>query len=321
MDCYKDMDTWIKDNDVIVSTMVKGGTTWMLYLTHLIRTRGNNNMSWNEINTNTPWPAFIHKPGHTWNDTKMLLNTTILSDGTPLKEIWDHPSYLFRVFKAHEAPVDDELGKNSHISVLPISTTNKKVKYLAMYRDLPDVLASFYPFVKSHEEEFNRLWGGYPPAFPSTKIMLDIMFKGPYPLGYDLLLYLKIWWKYRNNANVLLLHYNDAINDLEKVTRTLAKFYDVTLTDSEILDIVDKASFKSMKAMTDKFSYRLWGNTDIRNGELTAMKHGSQIRKGIKGDSSQLFSSKELDYINNIVNDYFKNDPEILTWSRNGGHL
>jgi len=321
MDCYKDMDTWIKDNDVIVSTLVKGGTTWMLYLTHLIRTRGNNNISWNEINTNTPWPAFIHKPGHTWNDTKMLLNTTILSDGTPLNQLWDHPSYLFRVFKAHEAPIDDELGKNSHISVLPIKTTNKKVKYLAMYRDLPDVLASFYPFVKSHEEEFRRLWGGFPPAFSSTKQMLDIMFKGPYPLGYDLLLYLKIWWKHRHESNVLLLHYNDAINDLEKVTRKLAKFYDVTLTDSEIIDIVDKASFKSMKAMTDKFSYRLWGNTDVRNGELTAMKHGFQIRKGIKGDSSQLFTSKEIDYINNIVNDYFKNDPEILTWSRNGGHF
>jgi hypothetical protein len=188
-----------------------------------------------------------------------------------------------------------------------------------MYRDIPDVLASFYPFVSNHEDEFKKLWGGFPPSFNSPQHMLDIMFKGPFPLGYELLLYLKIWWKYRNDSNVLLLHYNDAINDLKKVTKKIAKFYDVSLNNGEINDIVDKASFKSMKAMTDKFSYRLWGNVDVRNGELTAMKHGLQIRKGIAGDSKSLFSSDQLDYINKIVSDYYKDDPELLKWSRYGG--
>ena len=320
MDCYKDMDSWIKDNDVIVSTIPKGGTTWMLYLSHLIRIKGDDEtIPWHDINTNTPWPSFIHYPGQSWKEIKELLNSTILHDDTKLKDKWDHPSYLFRVWKAHEMPVD-ELGKNCKSSVLPLKS-NKKVKFVAMYRDLPDILASFYPFVNNHTKEFKRLWGGMPPTFNSVKEMLNFLFK-PHlgsALGYDLLLYLKVWWKYKQEPNVLLLHYNDAITNLEDVTRKLAKFYEVDLTDDEIKKIADKSSFQKMKHINDKFSYRVWGATHVLNGTLTAVQVGHQIRKGISGDSKVFFSKEELEYINNIVNDYFKDDPDMLYWSKNGG--
>lgn len=282
----------------------------MLYLSHLIRTGDNPQLPWREINLNTPWPSFIHRPGQTWNDMKRMLNTTILSDGTPVKDLWDHPSYKFRVFKAHEAPIDSEFG--GRISVLPLKKT---IKYLAMYRNLPDILASFYPFVNSHNPKFIELWGGFPPKFFSKSQMLMMLFQGPNPVGLEWLLYLKLWWKNRNESNVLLLHYNDCINDLDSITRKLIKFYEVDLSEKQIKSIVEKASFKSMKAMTNSFSYVLWG----AHPELTAMQHGKQIRRGVTGESKSFFNKEELEYINKIVDDYFQDDPQLKEWSRIGG--
>jgi hypothetical protein len=151
--------------------------------------------------------------------------------------------------------------------------------------------------------------------------MLTLVFNGPSPLGYELLLYLKLWWKYRHESNVLLIHYNDCINNLDEVTRKLIKFYKVSseLNENQIKKIVSKASFDNMKNMKDKFSYRLWGAPDILNGTLTAMKHDTQIRKGKNGDSNTLFSIEQLNYINKIVDDYFKDDLELLKWSKTGG--
>jgi hypothetical protein len=39
-------------------------------------------------------------PGQTWSDVKNLMNTTILSDGTHVKDHWDNPSFPFRIFKS-----------------------------------------------------------------------------------------------------------------------------------------------------------------------------------------------------------------------------
>lgn len=90
------------------------------------------------------------------------MNTTILHEGVPLKPLWDHENYLFRVFKAHEAPKSNNDSSDSAIAVLPIKEF-PNVRFLAMARDLPDVLASFYPFTAAHTEDFRALWGGFPP--------------------------------------------------------------------------------------------------------------------------------------------------------------
>lgn len=195
-----------------------------------------------------------------------------------------------------------------------------------MTRDLPDICASFFPFVKSHDESFRAMWGGFPPHFESPKQMLNFMFKGSdknkkKKLGSAFLEYNKLWYKYRNEPNVLLLHYNDAIKDLKGTVKKIAKFYEINLSNKEIEAITSKASFSNMKKMQDKFNYRLWGNLDFRNGSGTCMVNGAVIRKGSNGDSKNLFTDDEIGEIRKFEDDFFQDNNELKEWSRNGGPL
>jgi hypothetical protein len=105
------MQTWVKDGDVIVrcaarlvsgapascsgltgavvgSTAAKSGTNWMLYLAHLIRTRGNVDMfPFVDVLAVTPWFALKHHPSQTC--TKVIDNyhnsSHTTSDGLRLR--------------------------------------------------------------------------------------------------------------------------------------------------------------------------------------------------------------------------------------------
>ena len=324
-DCYKDIDDWTRDGDVIVSTVVKGGTTWMLYLAHLVRIRGDEERHpWHEVNTNTPWPAFRHHPGQSWQELKGLMNTTVLAEGLRVKQLWDHEDYLFRVFKAHEAPVDSVYGAGfgaRDLAVLPLHSMAKRVKFIAMYRDLPDIMASFLPFVNSHTEEFRALWGGMPPRVSSVESMLQLMFLPSVGLGRQIVTYLRIWWRNRHCPNVLLLHYSDAVRDLVAVTKKVARFTDSSLSEEAIAAIAAKASFASMKKMGELFSYRLWAHPGLLNGTATAVVRGKQLRRGAVGDGAALLSAEQLRRVRAFLRRELADDPELLRWGESGGEF
>ena len=155
LSCYAldEMRQWTRDGDVVVSALPKSGTTWMLYISHLIRVRGDlaDEFPFHEINSDTPWPAFLHSPGQTWPQVKALMHSTVLAEGIPLRELRDNEHYLFKDFKAHEMPLDMVRFPLTHMggAVLPVAEL-PRVRFLAIARDLVDICASFYPFTASH---------------------------------------------------------------------------------------------------------------------------------------------------------------------------
>lgn len=206
---------WLKQNDVIVSTGVKSGTTWMLYCSHQIRVKGDEEKyPFRDVTFSTPWPGLIQVPGHSWKDTSEKMNSTVLNDGTKFKDYWDNEGYPFRVFKSHDVPeaFGDLIGGD-------------KVKFLAMSRNGLDVVASMTPFFDAHSDEFRRVWGNFPPpAGGSMRDEAAARIKQMIPGGmfYDLYFsYVHKWWKVRNEKNVLLLHYSDAKKDLKGMQTAL----------------------------------------------------------------------------------------------------
>lgn len=131
-----EMKTWIRDNDVVVATAAKSGTTWMLYCAHQIRVKGSEEYNFTDVSYSTPWMDMIQTPGLTWADQKPMFETVLIPEqgNRPLKEFYDNPAYPFRVFKSHFTP--KESG-----GVLPVKEF-PKVKFLAMARNGPDVIAS-----------------------------------------------------------------------------------------------------------------------------------------------------------------------------------
>ena len=110
----------------------------MLFTAHQIRTKaaGDPATDYTDILLDTPWIGFNMLPGQTWSDIKVMMNTTVLPDGTRVKDYWDKPDFPFRIFKSHFTP-----------EVLPIRRY-PKVKFLAMARNGMDLSVKLSRMVK-----------------------------------------------------------------------------------------------------------------------------------------------------------------------------
>lgn len=62
--------------------------------------------------------------------------------------------------------------------------------------------------------------------------------------------YVKSWWPYRNDPNVILLHYSDVRKDLKGSVAKIAKFLDVKLSSSELNTVVNRCSIEHMKKVS-----------------------------------------------------------------------
>ena len=124
----------------------------MLYCTHQIRTRGTDTDDhlYPDVSISTPWPDLRQSRTGSWSEQKDRYNTTILSDGRKMKDVWDHPSYPFRIFKSHYGPPELPVRKKG----------GKRIKYIAMVRNGIDVAASYTQFFSAQTKEFRSLWGG-----------------------------------------------------------------------------------------------------------------------------------------------------------------
>jgi len=312
-DMFDKPEEWLKDGDVIVSTGAKSGTTWMLFCSHQIRVKGNDEKyPFVDASVATPWPGLIQTPGDKWKDTWSKLNSMSLEDGTPLKQYWDHPDYPFRVFKAHDVP--EEMG------TLIGSDSSVKVKVLAMSRNGLDVVTSLTPFFQKHTDEFRKLWGGFPPPGKddlneeARDRLQQVMPGGMFAHLY--FKYVNSWWEYKDASNVLLMHYSDAVKDLEGTVDKIADFYGVSLNKKEKATVVEKCSFPYMKKHKHMFNYKLPLNPNFKG---TVMENGAIVRKGVNGDGKVMFTEEEQALWAKAEEQMFGDDPDKLNWARHGG--
>jgi hypothetical protein len=94
--------------------------------------------------------------------------------------------------------------------------------------------------------------------------------------------YVKKWWPYRNDPNVLLLHYSDVRRDLKGYIAKIARFLEVELTEEELEIITERCSIEHMRKV-NKFKYLMPLNTDKRVWNVntdTILKSGTLVNKG-----------------------------------------
>ncbi len=275
------------DGDVVVATGAKSGTTFMLYCTHQIRTKGTdtNDELFPDVSISTPWPDLIHSRGGTWAEQKDRYNTTVLADGRKMKDLWDNPAYPFRIFKSHFAPPE-----------LPVRKTDgKKIKYIAMARNGLDFASSMTTFYSSHSEKFRQLWGGFPPDVSEVvaegenhPVMNDILPTGPLAEFYWG--YIQKWWKYKDDPNVLLLHYADVRKDLKGNVAKVAEFVGVELNEEELDVVTERCGIDHMKRV-NRFNYLMPLNKDTGRWDAKhdfILKDGKLIQTGQVGKGKSM---------------------------------
>ena len=279
-----------REGDVVISVPPKSGTTWTMNIVHQLFTGGT--ADFRDIYEEVPWIEFVGYPGQPHADILRRLDAM--------------PTDRRRAFKTHSAP-----------PALPFieGRAGYDVKYIVVFRNPEEALVSFRPFLEQHSDEWFDLWqmpkqAMRRPDFPSfySEIIDGRGMQGAF-FGF-----LKAWWAYRKEKNVLFLHFSDMKRDHQGSIRKIAKFLGIEPTADQWPAIMEYTSFPWMKQHEDKFE----ANTV---GKVPALKPGAMIRKGEAGSAKTDGMTDDISRHLREVGMRIFPDAAAVNWFYQGGDL
>ena len=217
-------DFKFRDDDIIISTYGKAGTTWVQQI--IAQTLFG------------PDPELAVAHMSPWMDLRVPPKEVKL----PLVEAQTRRRFL----KTH-LPVD-------------ALVYSPKAKYIYIGRDARDVVWSMY----NHHVNANALWYQalndtpgrigpplVPPPADIRQYWLDWMDRDGFP-WWSLWDNVRSWWAIRQLPNVMLVHYGDLKRDLPGQLRALAAFLNIPVDAADWPRIIEYCSFDWMKANATK---------------------------------------------------------------------
>jgi aryl sulfotransferase len=217
-------DLTFRDDDIIISTYAKAGTTWMQQILGQLLFDGDSSL---EVASMSPWLDLRVPP----KEVKL-----------PLVEAQTHRRFL----KTH-LPVD----------ALRFSP---EAKYLYIGRDARDVMWSMY----NHHSNANQSWYEAlndtpgrvgPPIGPPPDDIKEYWDTWLERDGYPFWPFwenVRSWWEVRNLPNVELVHFASLKHDMPGQIRRIAEFLEISINESSWGAILEHCSFEWMKKNATK---------------------------------------------------------------------
>ncbi|MDA0206204.1 MAG: sulfotransferase domain-containing protein [Acidobacteria bacterium] len=217
-------DLKFRDNDIVIGTYAKSGTTWVQQIVSQLIFNGQEGL---EVAEMSPWMDLRVPP----KQVKL-----------PEVEAQQHRRFI----KTH-LPVD-------------ALVFSPKAKYIYIGRDGRDVVWSMY----NHHSTANEQWYdvlnntpgrvGPPIERPCDSVHqhFDEWFEKDGHPFWPFWENVRTWWEIRNLPNVTLLHFNDLKRDMPGEIRRIASFLETPIDESKWNDIVTHCSFDYMKANATK---------------------------------------------------------------------
>lgn len=213
-------DFTFRDDDIIIATYAKSGTTWLQQIVSQLLFNGAEGLDVAEM---SPWLDLRVPP----KDVKL-----------PLVEAQTHRRFL----KSH-LPVD-------------ALVFSEKAKYIYIGRDGRDVMWSFY----NHHSTANEAWYdalnntpgrvgppiGKPPA-TVIQYFREWLEGDGYPM-WPFWENIRSWWNIRHLPNVHLIHFADLKRDMPGEIRRIAEFLQISIDERSWDSILLHCSFDYMKA-------------------------------------------------------------------------
>jgi len=208
-----------RDDDIVISTYAKAGTTWTQQIVAQLIFNGEEGL---EVAEMSPWIDLRVPP----KQVKL-----------PALEAQQHRRFI----KTH-LPVD-------------ALVFSPKAKYLYIGRDGRDVVWSMY----NHHANANEKWYGAlnktpgrvgppiekPPA-DVRQYFLDWLDKDGHPF-WSFWDNARSWWAIRDLPNVQFVHFERLKRDMPREIRGIAKFLDIPIDESKWDAILEHCSFDYMK--------------------------------------------------------------------------
>jgi aryl sulfotransferase len=274
-------DFRFRDDDIVIGTYAKSGTTWTQQIVAQLVFGGAEGV---DVATISPWL-----------DMRIMPRAEMLA----ALEAQTHRRFI----KTH-LPVD----------ALVFSPA---AKYIYIARDGRDVVWSGHNhFVHAKDELYaalNDTPGRVGPPMPRPpadvrQYFLEWLEADGYPL-WSFWENIRTWWDIRHLPNVMLLHFADLKADPERRIRELADFLDVEVADEAWPRILEHCSFDYMKRHADKSA--------PLGGMLWEGGAGRFINKGTNGRWRDVLTDADNRRYREFATEQL--GPDCAAWLESGG--
>ena len=166
----------------------------------------------------------------------------------------------------------------------------ENLKVIVVLRNPKDVLVSFF-----HMYCANEILGNFQGDFHD----FFELFKAKRLVFGDLFDWCKVWWQKKHLANILIVRYEDMVQDCPAVVKQVAEFCKKDLDPQIIQKIVDHCSIDNMRK-------------DPMSQPQTKGVANARYRKGKIGDWKNYFSEQESNLVDQLCKEHF--DPIGLSF-------
>ena len=261
-----------RPDDIVISTPAKCGTTWVQMICALEifqLTRFDQ-----PLDRISPWLDVLVRPldevladlgGQTH---RRFIKTHTPLDGLPFD---DRVTYIC----VSRDPRDVAVSWDSHYSNLNLATILALREAVVGAVDLDELLAGAPPPPAGSARE--RFWSWVDPVVPGWAISdLEIM-----------LHHLDTFWQVRDRPNIMLLRYEDLLDDLEGQMRYIADRLGIGIAETVWPDLVQAATFEDMKGQASELAAEA-------SHDGFYFDRDRFFRKGSTGQWRQILSDEEL---------------------------
>jgi aryl sulfotransferase len=257
-----------RNDDIIISTSYKSGTTWTQNIVRELIARAMQQAGVDD-------PTLLPKPdtdSGIWPDARWR---------APLHEL-----YVELEAQRHRRFLKTHLARDG----LPIYA---QVKYLVIARDPRDVFMSLWNHYAAYTDHFYAKLNNEPgrPGSPCPRCPADIhefwrmwINRGWFDWeqeGYRFwgnMHHNQSWWEYRQLDNILLLHYADMLADPAGEIQRIARFLEIEVTDQGIELLVAHTSLAAMRQRAVAAEENENGPQSFRDGARTFFYKGTNGR-------------------------------------------
>jgi aryl sulfotransferase len=262
----------LRPDDIVISTPAKCGTTWLQMICALeIFKVTKFDRSLDQI---SPWLDILARPldqvlaDYEAQTHRRFIKTHTPLDGLPFD---DRVTYIC----ASRDPRDVAVSWDGHLGNINFSTVLTLREAAVGPMDLDELLAAAPPLPSGTARE--RFWSWVDPAVPGLSISdLEIM-----------LHHLDTFWQVRDQPNIVLLRYEDLLDDLEGQMRYLADRLGIAIAETVWPDLVQAATFVAMQGRASELAAEASHDGFYNDRDQF-------FRKGSTGQWRQLLSDEEL---------------------------
>ncbi len=280
------------DGDIVISAPLKCGTTWVQMICALLIFQQRSFPA--TLDLISPWLEMLIRPlAEVVSELNTQCHRRFIKSHTPLDGLPfdERVTYLC----IGRDPRDAALSYDNHVANLDVDSLLVALQRATGPEGLTELIAAA-PSIRSASQR-ERFWAWVDAlASPGLGALVH---------------HVTTFWQARGSPNVVLLHYDDLMTDLDGQMRRLASRLGIKISKEVWPELVEAAKFEEMRKRADDLvpnaSDMLWYD------------NARFFNKGTSGQWRQLLDAQDLCRYNARVQDLAK--PDLAAWLHRGSIL